>query len=90
MEIFKQLTACLAIMVLVSHSYGQTSDSDSALEITSQNVVAWKEHIRPTEQELQWKKIAWHPDLKSGLEEASKSGKPILLWTMNGHPFGCT
>ena len=90
MEIIKQLTACLAIMFLASHAHGQTSDSDSGLKITRQNTMAWKKHIRPSEQELEWKKIAWLPDLKSGLTEASRSGKPILLWTMNGHPFGCT
>lgn len=51
---------------------------------------AWRTHIRPTADELTWMKIGWLPDLRSGIEAAAKAGKPVLLWTMNGHPFGCT
>lgn len=87
----KQLIIYLAIFLCVSPSHGQTSDVEKKpLDINSKNADAWKQHIRPTDQERAWTKIDWLPDLKSGIDAASKSGKPILLWTMNGHPFGCT
>lgn len=54
------------------------------------NIQAWKNHIMPTEAEQAWTKIPWLPDLQSGIEAAEAAGKPILLWTMNGHPLGCT
>ena len=82
----------LALMFLSSvligkNAYGQ---SEAKQKLNNENYQAWQKHIVPTEQELAWTKIAWLPDLKSGIEAASKNGKPILLWTMNGHPFGCT
>lgn len=58
--------------------------------IHGHSVQAWQKHIRPSDDELIWMKIGWLPDLQSGIEAAGKAGKPILLWTMNGHPFGCT
>ena len=27
---------------------------------------------------------------KDGILAADTAGKPLLLWTMNGHPLGCT
>lgn len=65
-------------------------DQSKSLTLTDQQMEAWKTHIKPTGKELAWKKIAWLPDLKSGIEKAAQTGKPVLLWTMNGHPLGCT
>jgi len=76
----------LVAMVLLSFPGHPTLDK----ELNDKNYAAWKNHIQPTSDELAWQKINWLPDLKSGINEATKSGKPILLWTMNGHPFGCT
>jgi hypothetical protein len=58
--------------------------------IAGHSTAAWRQHIQPSADELAWMKINWLPDLRSGIEAGAKSGKPILLWTMNGHPFGCT
>jgi len=59
-------------------------------ELTRANYRVWMKHIQPVADELRWKQMDWQPDLASGIEKAAESGKPILLWTMNGHPFGCT
>ena len=53
-------------------------------------VEAWREHIEPTDTELKWMKIPWLPTFSEGIVEGAKASKPILLWTMNGHPLGCT
>ena len=37
-----------------------------------------------------WETIPWRSDLLAAREEAVKSGKPLFLWAMNGHPLGCT
>jgi len=44
----------------------------------------------PTEAEERWREIAWRPSLAEGLEHAGRTGQPVLLWLMNGHPAGCT
>jgi hypothetical protein len=50
----------------------------------------WRKHILPDESELAWKKIPWLSTFQQGILEGSKQNKPVLLWTMNGHPLGCT
>ena len=62
----------------------------ATIELTEKNRRAWKANILPTEEELAWTKIPWLPDLQSGIDAAAEAGKPVLLWTMNGHPLGCT
>ena len=45
--------------------------------------------ILPKASETDWLKIGWRTDLWEAREEASKTGKPIYLWEMDGHPLGC-
>ena len=37
-----------------------------------------------------WRAIGWKPSLWEAVVEANEEEKPILLWTMNGHPLGQT
>ena len=37
-----------------------------------------------------WAEIPWEPDLVSARRKASRAGKPLVLWIMDGHPLGCT
>lgn len=53
-------------------------------------ISAWRAHLAPTQHELRWRSIPWRPTLGEGLEAAARSGRPLLLWLMNGHPLGCT
>lgn len=50
----------------------------------------WSDFIRPTEEELAWRKVRWHTELAVAAREAQELQRPILLWTMNGHPCGET
>lgn len=80
-----------AIFAIASGAMGCAAESKTApIALTATNMQAWKRHILPTEEELAWMKIPWLPDLQSGIDAAAKAGKPVLLWTMNGHPLGCT
>ncbi|MCX8237876.1 MAG: hypothetical protein OSB05_03555 [Akkermansiaceae bacterium] len=45
--------------------------------------------ILPSEVESAWQRIAWKTDLWEAREEAARTGKPIYLWEMDGHPLGC-
>lgn len=63
---------------------------EAKIELNKENVQAWKANILPTEEEQAWMQIPWLPDLQSGIDAAAEAGKPVLLWTMNGHPLGCT
>ena len=37
-----------------------------------------------------YRDVAWQPNLWEAREQAAASGKPIFIWSMNGHPLGCT
>lgn len=80
-------TAFLAALSLAFVPLPGVADDSSS---NGHSTDTWRKHIRPNAEELAWMKIDWLPDLRSGIEAAGKAGKPILLWTMNGHPFGCT
>ena len=61
-----------------------------APELTDDNYRQWLEFIRPTEEELKWRQVRWHKSLSEAAAEARQLERPILLWTMNGHPCGET
>jgi len=58
--------------------------------VDQNNYNAWVEFIEPTIEELDWNAVRWHHSLSSAAREAKKLNRPIMLWTMNGHPFGET
>ena len=47
------------------------------------------QQILPTTKESAWLTIPWRTNLWDARQEAAKSGKPIYLWEMDGHPLGC-
>ena len=61
-----------------------------APELTDDNYRHWLAFIRPAEEELKWRKVRWHRSLSEAAAEARQLERPILLWTMNGHPCGET
>ena len=46
--------------------------------------------IKPAAGEDKWAEIPWGTSLLEARKRATKEGKPILLWEMDGHPLGCT
>ena len=66
------------------------SDAPSSLTPDAKNLDAWAEFIRPNDDELSYEKIGWRSSFWPAIEEARELGRPVLLWTMNGHPLGCT
>jgi hypothetical protein len=58
--------------------------------LNEENYVVWRDHILPDPTEMAWEQIPWLTTFKDGILAADTSAKPLLLWTMNGHPLGCT
>jgi hypothetical protein len=87
------LLAAVAGLVPSSPLAGQTPDGPPAkakVELNDRNYAAWCKHILPDTGELAWQQIPWATTFKDGIVAADAAGKPLLLWTMNGHPLGCT
>ena len=72
------------LMVVAAVANGQET------ELTSANFERWRDHILPCDGELGWQKIPWLTTFADGIQAANDADKPLLLWTMNGHPLGCT
>ena len=45
--------------------------------------------MRPPVEE-EWRRIPWRTDLAAARIEAARLGRPLFIWSMNGHPLGCT
>lgn len=74
------------------HAFGQevVKQTHGAVELNKVNYMEWRDHIVPQEAELKWQQIPWLTTFKDGILAANKAEKPLLFWTMNGHPLGCT
>jgi hypothetical protein len=47
--------------------------------------------VKPKPAEDKWLySIPWRLNLTQARIDAQKTGKPIVMWIMNGHPMGCT
>jgi len=80
------VASCLLLQALVA----QRSESLPEFAPREADLGLWRQHLEPAGRELRWESIPWLPNLAEGLLEADRQGKPALLWTMNGHPLGCT
>ena len=60
------------------------------IDLSDENYEVWRDHILPDSGEMAWEQIPWLTTFKDGILAADSAGKPLLLWTMNGHPLGCT
>lgn len=60
------------------------------VEPNAKNFEYWLKFIQPDAKEQAYKEIDWRNSFWPAVQEAKQLGRPILLWTMNGHPLGCT
>ena len=52
-------------------------------------VDALKKLIKPRAEETKWEEIPWMVDLWDARKKAARTGKPMMLWEMDGNPMGC-
>ncbi len=65
--------------------------SDLSLpELTPANYAQWRKIILGSDEITTHRQIPWHLSFYDGLKAAAIAHKPVFLWTMNGHPLGCT
>lgn len=66
------------------------SGQASLSEPNAQNYRSLIGMIQPDAKESAYKEIGWRNEFWPAVQEAKRLGRPILFWTMNGHPLGCT
>ena len=82
--------ARIAAALLFAVSLAAQDKTGQAPTLDEKNYKQWFDLVRPTEEETKWEKLGWRTDLAAAAQEAKSLQRPILLWTMNGHPCGHT
>jgi hypothetical protein len=59
-------------------------------ELNDQSLERWRDYVRPQAKEESYLEIPWRESFYIAINEARETNRPVLLWTMNGHPLGCT
>lgn len=58
-------------------------------DLSSATFADYFERCRPKPQDERWTEIPWVGTLWEARQKAAAELKPLFLWAMNGHPFGC-
>ena len=69
--------------LLASATLWAAGDSSSDLE---RKIAA----VMPTPEEDAFLLIPWRMNVLKARAESARTGKPLFIWSMNGHPFGHT
>lgn len=69
----------LAALVLLLTPGGLTVDEFQKLH----------KELQPSKDDL-WRTIPWKVSLSEAQAEAAREKKPVFMWSMDGHPMGCT
>ena len=80
-------TAALAMVALAATACQPPSATTPAL--SEQTYDHWRAELAPSERERGWQEIPWRPVLWDAVREANQRQKPLLVWMINGSPFGC-
>jgi hypothetical protein len=65
-----------------------TQPADPPLDDTL--YAGYRDAIAPRAEEERWRAIPWRTSYWEAVKEGNQAGKPVFLWTMNGHPLACT
>ncbi len=74
-------TCAFVICCVLGSLQGSTSGDTLAERIA---------RLVPAAREQRWLQIPWRLDLLAAQAEARRSGKPIFMLMMDGHPLGST
>jgi len=66
----------------------QADDQQDVAEISNEEFSKLHKDLVP--KQAIWKTIPWQLSLIKAQNLAAQEGKPIFIWSMDGHPLGCT
>lgn len=82
----------IGTFLLLAASIGLCADQDQppqTLQLSAEHAKC-RELVLPNPSEQSYRKIPWRASVLQGIVDAQKSGKPVMIVLMNGHPLGCT
>jgi hypothetical protein len=72
------------LLLLASPLAGQEPDALDPGQFAQLRAAVIPDRLEP------WQTIPWRTGLGAARTEAAARRLPLFLWTMNGHPLGCT
>ena len=82
--------AAAAALALVAAPAARAAPETEAARLTVRNFRKMQAYIAPRPEELLWERIPWRVSFGAALEEGRRAERPVLLFTMDGHPLGET
>ena len=79
-----RLAAIFALALAVSSSFVRGA-ADTASDLDARIAA-----VLPTPEEDAFLKIPWRLNILQARAESARTGKPLFIWSMNGHPLGHT
>jgi hypothetical protein len=79
-----------ALLVALALTPAPLVQDERLPELTDATVQSLFDAISPNADEESWRRLPWRTTFWQGVIDAQEAELPILLFTMNGHPFGCT
>ncbi len=85
-----RLSAPWAAILLAALPAGAAPAQESARgPLDEAEFVALHRALQP-DRDFAWERIPWRLDLLAAREEARREGMPLFIWSLNGHPLGCS
>ena len=57
--------------------------------LTVEEFAKLHKELQPSKDDA-WRSIPWKVSLAEAVAQAAKEKKPVFMWSMDGHPMGCT
>jgi hypothetical protein len=57
--------------------------------LTSEEFQRLYKELQPSKEEV-WRTIPWKISVSEAQAQAAREKKPVFMWSMDGHPMGCT
>jgi len=68
--------------------YAEDGQQQEVAKISDEEFSKLHKSLLP--QEALWKTVPWQTPLLKAQNIAAREKKPIFIWSMDGHPLGCT
>ena len=85
----RRLTASLAVLAALAAPFALGRADDGPAPLGAERFAELHAQLQPKEVEP-WQTIPWVTDLTKARAMAIERGQPLFMWSMNGHPLGCT
>ena len=84
-------TLCVPVALLFAAAFVGEADEPALsprqpLQVSAKFAVV-REKIAPKPEEELWKKVPWKTSLLEARQLAAELGKPLFVWSMDGHPL---